>query len=69
VQQRPGIFLVAGPNADGNHLGLPSGLADSFGTGGGLYELASSHGEDLAHVFGSISKRYGSSLAAARAEG
>jgi hypothetical protein len=55
AQQRAGIFLVAGPNADGDHLGLPSGLADSFRTGGGLYELASTHGEDLAHVVSSIS--------------
>lgn len=54
AQQRPGIFLVAGPNLDGDHLGLPSGLADSFRTGGGLYELASSHAEDLAHVFAPI---------------
>ena len=23
LQRRPGIFLVAGPNIDGNHLGLP----------------------------------------------
>jgi hypothetical protein len=50
TQQRPGIFLVAGPNVDGDHLGLPSGLADSFRTGGGLYELASSQAEDLANV-------------------
>jgi hypothetical protein len=51
AQQKPGIFLIAGPNVDGDHLGLPSGLADSFRTGGGLYELASSQAEDLAHVF------------------
>jgi len=51
AQQRPGLFLVAGSNADGDQLGLPYGLADSLRTGGGLYELASNHGEDLAHVF------------------
>jgi hypothetical protein len=51
AQQRPGIFLVAGPNVGGDHLGLPSGLADSFRTGGGLYELSSIQGEDLAHLF------------------
>jgi hypothetical protein len=55
AQQRPGIFLVAGPNSDGDHLGLPSGLADSRRTGGGLYEFASGHGEDLAHVFAPVS--------------
>jgi hypothetical protein len=50
-QHRPGIFLVAGPNIDGDHLGLPIGLATTFRQTGGRYELASSHGEDLAHVF------------------
>lgn len=54
AQQRPGIFLVAGPNIDGDHLGLPSGLAESLKTGGGLYELASNPGEDLADVFASV---------------
>ncbi len=51
AQQRPGIFLIAGPNVGGDHLGLPSGLADSLRTGGGLYELSSIQGEDLAHLF------------------
>ena len=51
AQPRPGIFLVAGPNIDGEHLGLPSGLAACFKSGGGLYELAASQGEDLAHIF------------------
>jgi hypothetical protein len=55
VQQKPGIFLIAGSNAGGDHLGLPYGLADSLRTGGGLYELASSHGEDLAHLFAPVS--------------
>jgi hypothetical protein len=55
AQPRPGIFLIAGSNASGDHLGLPAGLADSFRTGGGLYELASNHGEDLAHLFAPVS--------------
>ncbi|WP_201838458.1 hypothetical protein [Microvirga zambiensis] len=50
-QHRPGVFLVVGPNVDDDHLGLPLGLAASFRHTGGLYELASSHGEDLAHIF------------------
>jgi hypothetical protein len=55
LQSKPGIFLVAGPNIDGDHLGLPSGLADTFRPGGGLYELASSPGDDLAHIFAPVS--------------
>jgi hypothetical protein len=55
AQQRPGIFLVAGSNADSDQIGLPLGLGDFLGSGGGLYELASSQGEDLAHVIASIS--------------
>ena len=51
LQRRPGIFLVAGPNIDGDHLGLPIGLAATFRKTGGRYELASSHGEDMGHVF------------------
>ncbi|MET0528427.1 MAG: hypothetical protein ABW003_08790 [Microvirga sp.] len=51
LQHRPGIFLVAGPNIDDDHLGLPLGLATTFRETGGRYELASSHGEDLGHVF------------------
>ena len=50
LQRRPGIFLVAGPNVDDDHLGLPLGLAATFSKTGGLYELASSHGEDLVHL-------------------
>jgi hypothetical protein len=55
LQSKPGIFLVAGPNVDGDHLGLPSGLADSFRPSGGLYELASNPGDDLAHIFAPVS--------------
>jgi len=51
AQPGPGIFLVAGPNIDGEHLGLPSGLAACFKSGGGRYELGTSQGEDLAHIF------------------
>jgi hypothetical protein len=51
LQRRPGIFLVAGPNIDDDHLGLPIGLVTTFRKTGGRYELASSHGEDLDHVF------------------
>ncbi|ANY84579.1 hypothetical protein BB934_41060 (plasmid) [Microvirga ossetica] len=51
AQQRPGIFLIAGPNVGNDHLGLPAGLADSLRTGGELYELSSIQGEDLAHLF------------------
>jgi hypothetical protein len=51
LHHRPGIFLVAGPNIDDDHLGLPLGLAATFSKTGGRYELASSRGEDLGHVF------------------
>ena len=51
LQRRPGIFLIAGPNIDDDHLGLPIGLAATFRKTGGRYELASSHGEDMGHVF------------------
>ncbi|WP_201839093.1 hypothetical protein [Microvirga zambiensis] len=57
LQRRPGIFLVAGPNFDDDHLGLPFGLAATFSKTGGRYELASSHGEDLGHVFTPQSSR------------
>ena len=55
LQRRPGIFLVAGPNLDDDHLGLPLGLAATFRKTGGRYELASSQGEDLAHIFAPLS--------------
>jgi hypothetical protein len=51
AQPRPGIVLVAGPSIDGEHLGLPTGLAACFKSGGGRYELGASQGEDLAHIF------------------
>ena len=51
LQRRPGIFLVAGPNVDDDHLGLPLGLAATFSKTGGRYELGSGQGEDLAHIF------------------
>ena len=41
LQRRPGIFLVAGPNVDDDHLGLPLGLAATFSKTGGRYELGS----------------------------
>ena len=53
LQRRPGIFLVAGPNVDDDHLGLPLGLATTFRQTGGRYD--SSQGEDLGHVFAPIS--------------
>ena len=55
LQHRPGIFLVAGPNADDDHLGLPMGLAATFRKAGGQYELGSSQGQDLAHIFAPLS--------------
>ena len=69
LQRRPGIFLVAGPNVDDDHLGLPLGLAATFSKTGGRYELASSQGEDLAHVFALSPQRNGSLLSAAIGEG
>ncbi len=51
LQRKPGIFLITGPNRDGNHLGLPSGLAACFKSGGGVYELAATQRDDLAHIF------------------
>jgi hypothetical protein len=55
LRSTPGIFLVAGPNVDEDQLGLPMGLAATFRMSGGRYELASPHGEDLAHVFSPVS--------------
>ncbi|MPR13157.1 hypothetical protein, partial [Microvirga tunisiensis] len=54
AQRRPGIVLVAGPSIDGEHLGLPTGLAACFKSSGGRYELGASQGEDLAHMFASL---------------
>lgn len=50
LQRKPGIFLIAGPNRDGSHLGLPSGVAACFKSGGGVYELAATQGDDLTHI-------------------
>ncbi|MET0528440.1 MAG: hypothetical protein ABW003_08855 [Microvirga sp.] len=55
LQRRPGIVLVAGPNSDDDHLGLPLGLAATFSKTGGRYELGSGQGENLAHVFAPLS--------------
>ena len=56
LQRRPGIFLVAGPNGDdGDHLGLPIGLAATFRESGGVYELGSGDGEHLAQIFATVS--------------
>ncbi len=51
----PSIFLIAGANSGDDHLGLPSGLAGTFRTAGGLYELGFGQGEDLAHIFSLVS--------------
>ena len=50
LQRRPGIFLVAGPNVEDEQIGLASGLSACFKSGGGLYEISSGQGDDLARL-------------------
>ena len=62
LQRRPGVFLIAGPNVDGDHLDLVVGLVQSLKRMGGLYKLAGNPGEDIAHIFSSSPATEGSSL-------
>jgi hypothetical protein len=53
LQRWPGVFLIAGPNLEGDHLALVVGLVQSLKSMGGLYKLAATRGEDLDHIFSS----------------
>jgi hypothetical protein len=53
LQRRPGVFLIAGPNVEEDHLDLISGLVQSLKSLGGLYKLAGTPGEDIDHIFSS----------------
>ena len=53
LQRRPGVFLIAGPNFEEDHLDLVVGLVQSLKSMGGLYKLAGNPGEDLDHIFSS----------------
>ena len=53
LQRRPGVFLIAGPNVEEDHLDLIGGLVQSLKSMGGLYKLAGNPGEDIAHIFSS----------------
>ena len=65
LQRRPGVFLIAGPNVEDDHLDLVVGLVQSLKSRGGLYKLAAIDGEDLAQIFSSVSRCNGRALAAA----
>jgi hypothetical protein len=62
LQRRPGVFLIAGPNVEGDHLDLVVGLVQSLKRMGGLYKLAGNPCEDIAHIFSSSPATEGSSL-------
>ena len=53
LQRRPGVFLIAGPNVEEDHLDLIGGLVQSLKSMGGLYKLAGKPGEDIDHIFSS----------------
>ena len=53
LQRRPGVFLIAGPNVEEDHLDLIGGLVQSLKSMGGLYKLAGTPGEDIDHIFSS----------------
>ena len=53
LQRRPGVFLIAGPNVEEDHLDLIGGLVQSRKSMGGLYELAGTPGEDIDQIFSS----------------
>jgi hypothetical protein len=53
LQRRPGVFLVAGPNVEEDHLDLVGGLVQSLKSIGGLYKLAGNPGEDIDQIFSS----------------
>ena len=53
LQRRPGVFLIAGPNVEEDHLDLIGGLVQSLKSMGGLYKLAGNPGEDIDHIFSS----------------
>lgn len=53
LQRRPGVFLIAGPNAEDDHLDLVDGLVRSLKSLGGLYKLAGIPEEDIDQIFSS----------------
>ena len=53
LQRRPGVFLIAGPNVEEDHLDLVGGLVQSLKSMGGLYKLAGNPGEDIDQIFSS----------------
>jgi hypothetical protein len=53
LQRRPGVFLIAGPNVEEDHLDLVGGLVQSQKSMGGLYKLAGTRGEDIDQIFSS----------------
>jgi len=53
LQRRPGVFLIAGPNVEGDHLDLAVGLIQSLKSMGGLYKMAGNPGEDIDQIFSS----------------
>jgi hypothetical protein len=53
LQRRPGVFLIAGPNVEEDHLDLVGGLVQSHKSMGGLYKLAGNPGEDIDQIFSS----------------
>ena len=54
LQYRPGVFLIAGPNVEEDHLDLIGGLVQSLKSMGGLYKLAGNPGEDTDQIFSSF---------------
>jgi hypothetical protein len=55
LQRRPGVFLIAGPNAEDDHFSMIAGLTTSLRGRGVLYSMAAIDSQDLAQILPSLS--------------
>ena len=69
LQRRPGVFLIAGPNVEEDHLDLVGGLVQSLKSMGGLYKLAGNPGRGYRPYLLIVPRCNGSGLVAAGSEG
>jgi hypothetical protein len=55
LQRRPGVYLLAGPNIEDDHLSMVAGFTDSLKGRGVLYSMTAIDGQDLAQILPSLS--------------
>ena len=55
LQRRPGVYLLAGPNAEDDHVSMVAGLTTSLKGRGVLYSMAAIDSQDLAQILPSLS--------------